>query len=528
MNPRPRSQSSIDAVTSTSIGPTMPRLPRRRADAGVRRAVGVLLALTLAGGAASGVAASRIWLVAGMPDRPMSSQRSAATVTLLADSLRSAPGSPTVQTLYASPTAELPDRNALQTREGTTSANTTTPAQALARVFGQQAFDANAVRRPRAPAGLVGARAETVSAAIDKDIAALRPGDRGLFFFTGAGLADAHDAAGNALALAENTALSVQGLDAAIRHAPAATAMRFVLTQCHASGFQRLIRPSARDQRLLGRHNRCVFSAAPVDHLATDRCPGNDTDPDAGADQDYASLFFAALTGRTRAGAPLRRSPDLDGDRVVTLHEAHLHATTEGLGSDFPRSSTETYLERWQPVWLRYLDTHSEPDNAYGRTAQAMAERLRLPLKGEALVDAVATRRQMLRERLDRLDDEHRRAQEEIERLQDSLRQALVQRWPAAAHPYTAAHARFLANDLPAVHGFLISQSATFPKLVTRQERVVQLLRDSQTVQRDLTQLDKLTRLRQLARLQVQFDRHASPQARAELERLARCENTPL
>jgi hypothetical protein len=359
----------------------------------------------------------------------------------------------------------------------------------------------------------------------------MRPHDRGLFFYAGTGRADPEDAAGHALSLWDNTALSVQALDAASRHAPVTAPMRFVLTQCHSSGFQRLIRPSARDQRHLGRHNRCVFSSAPVDHL-TQHCPNSasavDPDAGAGADQDYASLFFAALTGRTRTGTPLRRSPDLDGDRVVTLHEAHLHAITEGIGNDLPRSSTETYLERWQPVWMRYLDTRSEPDNEYTHTAQALAERLRLPLKGQALVEALETRRRALRERLVRLDEENRRAQGEIEQFQATLRRALVQRWPAAAYPYTAAHARFLANDLDAVQGFLLAQNTTYPKLVVRQERQVQIARDSQSVQRDLTQLDKLLRLRQLARLQVQFDRHASPSARRELERLARCEKTPL
>lgn len=483
------------------------------------------LALTAATGASLG--ASRVWLVAGEPDRQSATQRNDSTALWLADTLSTAPGAPNVQTWLANPAPEPFDRSVPRAADPFTA--TPTPMQALASVFGHQAFEAAASRRQRASATLAGARSDTVLAALDKEVAALRPNDRGLFFYAGPGLADPSDAAGNTLRLWDNTALSVQQLDTASRHAPVTAPVRFVLTQCHSSGFQRLVRPSTRDLRHLGRQNRCVFTSAPVDHL-THRCleVSADTESGAGADQDYASVFFAALSGRTRAGAPLRRSPDLDGDRVVTLHEAHLHATTEGLGHELPRSSTETYLERWQPVWMRYLDTHSEPDNDHGRTAQALAERLRLPLKGRALVEALQTRQAGLRERLERLDEESRRVEVEIERLQTTLRRALVQRWPAAAHPYTTAYARFLANDLDAAHAFLLGQSATYPKLVARQERQAQIARDSQSIQRDLTQLDKLMRLRQLARLHVQFERHASPQARQELERLARCEKTPL
>lgn len=516
MNHRPRSLSSTEPSKAQARGDR---------DSGRALLVDLALALVLMGAAGASLGATRVWLVAGEPDRQSATQRSESTALLLADTLRTAPGAPNVQTWLANPAPETTDRSAPKAADSFTA----TPMQALARVFGQQAFEAAPSRRQRASATLVGARADMVLAALDKEVAALRPDDRGLFFYAGPGLADPSDAAGNTLRLWDNTALSVQQLDTASRHAPVTAPMRFVLTQCHSSGFQRLIRPSARDLRYLGRQNRCVFTSAPVDHL-THRCVemSADTESGLGADQDYASLFFAALSGRTRAGTPLRRSPDLDGDRVVTLHEAHLHATTEGLGHELPRSSTETYLERWQPLWMRYLDTRSEPDNDYGRTAQALAERLRLPLKGRALVEALQTRQTSLRERLARLDEEFRRADTEIERLQTTLRRALVQRWPAVAHPYTTAHARLLANDLDAMHAFLLEQSATYPKLVARQERQVQIARENQSLQRDLTQLDKLMRLRHLARLHVQFERHASPQARQELERLTRCEKTPL
>ncbi|MEY4909516.1 MAG: hypothetical protein RL260_3234 [Pseudomonadota bacterium] len=491
-------------------------LPQRQIGA-----LAMVLVLALAGVSGTSVGATHAWLVAGEPDSQSIQPRSEATALWVSDTVRSVSTGAVLQTLLADPTPELFDRSGQRLVDGAT------PLQPLARVFGQQAFNAGPTRRLRISAAVVGARADMVSAALDKEFATLRPTDRGLFFYAGPGQADPSDAAGNTLRLWDNSALSVRELDALSSHAPITAPMRFVLTQCHSSGFQRLIRPSARDQRNLGRHNRCAFTSEPIDHLSH-RCPVAPADTEAGEDRDYASQFFSALAGRTRAGMPLRRSPDLDGDHTVTLHEAHLHAIVEGDGIDLPRSSTETYLERWQPMWLRYLDTVSEPDNEYGRVAQALAERLHLPLRGRALVDALETRQKELTARLQRLADESQRAGTDIDRLQTTLRRALTQRWPAAAHPHTAGYARFLANDLGAAQAFVLSQIATYPALVARQERQAQIVQDRLALDRSLTQLDKLMRLRELARLRVQFDRHATEQARQELERLTRCENTPL
>jgi hypothetical protein len=483
--------------------------------------VALAMVLALAGGPGASLGATRAWLVAGEPDGRTIDQRSEATVLWVADNLRGVAGGTSVQTLLANPTPEWIDHSGPKPMEAAT------PLQPLARVYGQQAFNAMSTRRLKTNATLVGARADMVTAALDREFAALRPFDRGLFFYAGPGVADAGDIAGNTLRLWDNSALSVQELDALGRHAPAGVPMRFVFTQCHSHGFQRLIRPSARDQRGLGRQNRCVFTSEPIDHL-THRCPAAPTDPESDDNRDYASQFFAALTGRSRSGPPPRRSADLDGDRTVTLHEAHLHAVIEGDGNDLARASTEIFLERWQPVWLRYLDTASEPDNDYGRVAQALAERLRLPLRGRALVDALETRQKELNTRLLRLAEESQRVGSEIERLQATLRRALTQRWPAAAYPYTAGFARFLANDINSAQGFLLGQTALYPKLVARQERQAQIVQDRLALDRNLTQLDKLMRMRQLARLRAQFDRHANEQARQDLDRLTRCENTPL
>ena len=181
---------------------------------GSSRALLAALALALAGATGSSLGATRIWLVAGEPDRQSATQHSEATALWLADTLRAAPGAPLVQTWLSNPAPDAIERSVPKAADSVTS----TPMQALARVFGQQAYEAAPARRQRAAATLVGARAETVLAALDKEVAALRPNDRGLFFYAGPGQADPSDAAGNTLRLWDNTALSVQQLDTASRH----------------------------------------------------------------------------------------------------------------------------------------------------------------------------------------------------------------------------------------------------------------------------------------------------------------------
>ena len=155
--------------------------------------------------------------------------------------------------------------------------------------------------------------------------------------------------------------------------------------------------------------------------------------------------------------------------------------------------------------------------------AQTASKSNLCPLKSR-----LQTRQKNLNTRLQRLADESGRVNADIDRLQGTLRRALIQRWPAAAHPYTVGYTRFLATEAGAAQNFLVSQTATYPTLVARQDRQAQIVREQRQLDRSLTQLDKLLRMRQLARLREQFERHASPQARQEFERLNRCERLPL
>jgi hypothetical protein len=68
-----------------------------------------------------------------------------------------------------------------------------------------------------------------------------------------------------------------------------------------------------------------------------------------------------------------------------------------------------------------------------------------------------------------------------------------------------------------------------YPELVTKQDRRAALeYEEISNLDRDITQLDKILRLRNLARLQSQFARHATEEERGWYQRLQSCEGQPL
>jgi hypothetical protein len=212
----------------------------------------------------------------------------------------------------------------------------------------------------------------------------------------------------------------------------------------------------------------------------------------------------------------------------VSLYEAHLFALSQAHNADLPRSTSEVFLERWQPWYLRWIDTGAEPDNVYGRMAREVAKKNDLPESGPSLVREVRARRQALAEKMAELEKEQESLGKEVKTLQKEIRKDIGLRWPEALSPYTLNFAQFLRKDLDAAQDFILSHPR-YPELVTKQDRRAALeYEEISNLDRDITQLDKILRLRNLARLQGQFERHATEEERGWYQRLLSCEGQPL
>lgn len=396
--------------------------------------------------------------------------------------------------------------------------------QPLARVFGGFGPNGERFYGNRIPNVSGTTELSSLTTQLEQEFSALKPGDRALLVYNGHGLSGADDPADNTLRLWNDTRLSVRELDRIMGRIDPAVPVRFVFTQCFSGGFARLMRPQTRDTHELGAANRCGFFAEAEDRESE----GCSASIKVGDYRDYSTFFFAALHGRTRTGEPIETDPDRNRDKVVSLHEAHLFALEQGHNADLPRSTSEVFLERWQPWYLRWVDTGAEPDNEYGRLAREVARKNGLPESGPGLIRELRTRRHALAEKMRELEKEKEQLGGEIKALQKDMRREVGLHWPEALSPYTRNFVQFLKKDLDAAQDFILSHPR-YPELVTKQDRRAVLeYQEIVNLDRDITQLDKILRLRKLARLQSQFARHANAEERGWYQRLQSCEGQPL
>jgi len=478
----------------------------------------ILLSASLLLGMKSVAAADHVWIVGGGPALGNSQAQIELNVNWVIQVLHGNPGARQLHVYYTDGNA--PGKDVVLWQPPKESRETLQP---LARVFDEVNANGESYYSHQVPHVVGGTEASALRPSLEKEFSTLKPGDRALLIYNGHGLHDSRDAAGNTLRLWNNTSLSVRELDQIMNRIDPAVPVRFVFTQCFSGGFERLVHPRAQDTLELGEANRCGFFAESEDREAE----GCSASIKIGDYRDYSTFFFAALQGRMRTGELIEVNPDRDGDGVVSLHEAHLFALAQGQNADLPRSTTEVFLERWQPWYLRWVDTGAEPDNVYGKIAREVARKNGLPEAGPALVHEMRGRRQALATAMDSLLDEQASLGQELGALRSAIRKDVAARWPEALSPYTLNFANFLKKDLTAAQDFILAHPR-YAELVAKQDRRAALDEEVLHVDRDITQLDKILRLRTLARLQSQFEQHATAREREWYGRLMSCEGQGL
>jgi hypothetical protein len=484
----------------------------------MRHAAAVLFAGVLFG-ASSAHALDHVWIVGGGPFPGHSQAQIEFNVNWVIQVLNTGAGARQLHVYYTDGSGAGRDVVLWQTP-----AESKASLQPLARVFGGHGTNGDRYYSNRIPGVLGGTEASDLRARLEKDFSELKPGDRALLIYNGHGLQDENDSAENTLRLWNDTKFSVRDLDQIMSRIDPTVPVRFVFTQCYSGGFARLMHPQAQDTLALGAANRCGFFAESEDRMSE----GCSASINVGDYRDYSTYFFAAINGHTRTGEAIGINPDRNGDNVVSLYEAHLFALSQAHNADLPRATSEVFLERWQPWYLRWIDTGAEPDNVYGRMAREVAKKNGLPESGKALIEEMRVRRQTMAGKMRELEKEEESLGQEIKKLQEEIRKDVGLHWPEALSPYTLNFVQFLKKDLDAAQDFILSHPR-YPDLVARQDRRTALEFDEMSnLDRDITQLDKILRLRNLARLQSQFERHATEQERGWYQRLQSCEGQPL
>ena len=358
---------------------------------------------------------------------------------------------------------------------------------------------------------------------LTEDFKNLAPGDRGLFIFNGHGGHDKKDTANNKMWLWGDTSLSVRELYGLLEPVDKRVPMRFVFTQCYSGGFERLVHPQASDTLELVDAKRCGFFAE-SEHREAEGCStGINTDDY----RDYSTYFFAALQGKTRKGEALPVNPDRNKNGEVSLYEAHLYTLAQAHSADLPRSTSEVYLERWQPWYLRWFSAGQGGHNVYAELAAALAQQLRLPADTTTQRSILSKQRRRLKRQDKKLEKERKQLRKKMREARYTIRYELEERWPEAAEARTANYQAFLDNDLKAAEHFIISHEK-WQSLLAMYKRYLEAADERLTIERDITRFDKLHRLNKLARIRSQFDKHATEQEKTGYRRLLGCEKLPL
>lgn len=324
-------------------------------------------------------------------------------------------------------------------------------------------------------------RKPELTESLRRDLSSLPPGDDALVIFNGHGGIDRADTRNNYLKLWGDGRMTVTDLEKLLDAAPPGAPVRFVMAQCYSGAFARLIYDDPRNATGF-KGNRCGFMSEAADRLAE----GCTLSLDEAEFRDYTTYFFAALGGRTRSGDPIEpQAVDRDGDGVVSFRESHFYALLNAHSSDLSRSTSEQYLEDWSPWYLRWDSVEDGSGSIYWSLADEVAERYGWSTRPSALA---ALRGQYARA-VDEADARRMIAQKELGALKQQ---------PAA-------------------------EDARHREL--EQRRAVQTAgRDSRDATRMLTQVEKVYRLRQLARLEQALERYGNEEERGRYGQLVQCE----
>ncbi|MFK8081451.1 MAG: hypothetical protein AB8B97_14280 [Granulosicoccus sp.] len=344
-----------------------------------------------------------------------------------------------------------------------------------------------------------------------------------LFIYSGPGGYAQTSDEGSSVLLWDSNSLSSTQLQQLLKRHDRPT--RFVFGQSHSGDFHRLAYDDLSSGLALSEVIHCGFtaqSAYGVAEVTAKYQNSNDY-------RDYLSYFFSALSGYEYDGQIISRFADLNEDGQTSLREAHLYALEEAISIDLPLSTSEDYLLRWQPWYLRWQPAQKAlPNNEYTRVFRRLANRLDIPLDDTTVrvirnrIATDITQKQSLEQRL-------AEEQADIIRLQKNLQKRLIARWPALANPYSQGYQN-LINDgkLPLISSFSEQLQPQYDKLTTRQTQTVNTRSEHLEKRRDAAQLQKLLQLRHLALLKQQLVQYGTEQQIINYRSLLRCEQKPL
>jgi len=481
----------------------------------IPRTMAAAVWLTLAGTAC---AQEHVWLIGGGYNRDNSEAQIEQNVIWAATALRHLPGKRRLQIYFTDGLHAGYDVKELRRMPDSSF-------EPLSRLYEFGRRNLYILRNHRIPGVAGGTARATLEPALLKAFSRLKPGDRVLVVFNGHGTPAKRGHQRHRIWLWNETWLDVRDVERLFSRIPDGVTVRFVFTQCYAGGFARTIHPGAADTLKLARGERCGFMSVAGDRPAE----GCSAAIDIGSYRDYTTYFFAALSGRARDGAVLARDPDMDRDGRITPYDAHLYALSVARSADVPRSTSEDFLERWQPHlpdWRQLGVTSAPATNVYSRLAAELARREGFDIESPGYEAGWLGQRRLLVQSRRETQRDLRRLDRQIKRLRAEMTRALEQQQPGIEGLADQYRGELTLKMRLAIER--VRRHPRYPRLVELQDREDRLLETMVDLERRIAQLDRIDRLLKLSRWLNRFESSASAADRASYRRLLRCEKRPL
>ena len=391
----------------------------------------------------------------------------------------------------------------------------------LARLFGE-VEDGKSRFRPNLISRVDGeSTASAVSNTLAKTMSTLHKGDSLFVVYNGHGGWESPDPSKNTLRLWKDTQLNVRSFSHIAQLRPKGTILRYVMPQCFSGGFAQSIASNVvhpDPEHIDG--EQCGFFSVP-DNMESEGCTRS---INSLGYRDYSTWFFAALTGATRQNGGVEKTP-IEKPGPITLTDAHNWAYVHGRSTDIPFTTSEFFLELWQPWYVRWQSIKTpSASNPYFQTALELAKVLKLKSRSLPKLASIAIKRQQdLRQLLERSHQKLRELGDQEEKLRNRMLQAFLQYWPSAGQPYSAAYYELISTQADDMLYWITTQPQ-YPLLEMLQNDMDQVKQDSLEIRREAAGYARLHRMLKLATIREFFDRQASSKARKTYQALRHCE----
>ena len=337
-----------------------------------------------------------------------------------------------------------------------------------------------------------------------------------LIIYNGHGAYRSFDYTQNSLKLWNDSEINVREFRQLLNQAPATKNIRFVMTQCYSGGFFHLLNESEQTADKT-KHTRCGFMAE-SERRQSEGCELGINKEDF---RDYTTYFYAALSGQDRFGDDLASDPDINQDGKVSFREAHLYTLRTAVSSDLSRSTSEMFLEQWQPWHSRWLIDTSHHHSEYYKIALAVADNNAIDIKGN-----LGQQRGNLETSFSALRKEKDSVYALIDNKQQQIQQRLETLFPFLRNPYSSSFIAGIANQQADIAKNI--EGENYQQLVELLNTYDQLLVNELQLKRQIVQVEKVRRLIKLAKLESSFQRLSSASDREAYARILACEEGTL